>query len=74
MHALASFVRDKVKAFPKLCMHRACADMMVSGADVVDERIVELWARNNESFNDMTWDTYDLDMYTGVFPALQKHV
>ena len=74
MHALASFVRDKVKAFPKLCMHRACADMMVSGADVVDERIVELWARNNESFNDMTWDTYDLDMYTGVFPALQKRV
>ena len=55
-------------------MHPACADTMVSGADVVDERIVELWTRNNESFNDMTWDTYDLDMYTGVFPALQKHV
>ena len=53
MHALASFVHDKVKAFPKLCMHRACADMMVSGADVVDERIVELWTRNNESFK--TW-------------------
>ena len=55
-------------------MHPACADMMVSGADVVDERIVELWTRNNESFNDMTWDTYDLDMYAGVFPALQKRV
>ena len=45
---------------------------MVSGADVSDERIVELWTRNNESFNHMTWDTCDLDMYAGVFLALQN--
>jgi len=72
--AFVSFARDKVKVFPNLCMHPACADMIVSGADLVDERSLEAWARNNESFNNMTWGTYDLDMYAGVFPALQKVV
>ena len=71
-HAFVSFVLDKVKVFPNLCMHPACADMMVSGGDLVDERILDSWARSNDWFNDTIWDTYNLDMYAAVFPAFKK--